>query len=140
MPRADLTAMLNRLDDDPQPAPKAEPSAPKTQQPGSKPQTKAPTHSKRAAKTAAATQPASPKDPATETPLYLRLERKETRLRVDQYEALTVHARRLNRAKGPGGERITENTLIRVAIDLLLKNADQLSGPDETSLRNSVSP
>jgi hypothetical protein len=139
MPRADLTAMLNRLDDDPQPAPKAEPSAPKTQQ-LNKPQTKAPTPRKRAAKTAAATQSASAKDPAMEAPLYLRLERKETRLRVDQYEALTVHARRLNRAKGPGGERITENTLIRVAIDLLLKNADQLSGPDETSLRNSVSP
>lgn len=139
MPRADLTAMLNRLDDDPQPTPKAEPSAPKTQQPG-KTQTKAPAPSKRAAMTAAATQPASASEPATEAPLYLRLERKETRLRVDQYEALTIHARRLNRAKGPGGERITENTLIRVAIDLLLANAENLSGSDEDALRNSVSP
>jgi len=139
MPRADLTAMLNRLDDDPQPTPKAEPSAPKTQQP-SKPRTKAPTASKRASKAAAAVQPASANEPATEAPLYLRLERKETRLRVDQYEALTVHARRLNRAKGPGGERITENTLIRVAIDLLLANAENLTGSDEDTLRNSVSP
>lgn len=139
MPRADLTAMLNRLDDDPQPTSTAETGAPKIQQPG-RPRTKAPTSSKRAAKTDAATQPASAKDPATKTPPYLRLERKETRLRVDQYEALTVHARRLNRAKGPGGERITENTLIRIAIDLLLKNADELSGPDEDSLRNSVTP
>jgi hypothetical protein len=139
MPRADLTAMLNRLDDDPQPTPKAEPSAPQTQQPG-KPRTKATTPSKRAAKTAAATQPASANEPATDAPLYLRLERKETRLRVDQYEALTVHARRLNRAKGPGGERITENTLIRVAIDLLLANAENLSGSNEDALRNSVSP
>jgi len=139
MPRADLTAMLNRLDDDPQPTPKIEPSAPKTQQPGT-PRTKAPAPSKRAAKTASVTQPASANDPATEAPLYLRLERKETRLRVDQYEALTVHARRLNRAKGPGGERITENTLIRVAIDLLLANAENLSGSAEDALRNSVSP
>lgn len=139
MPRADLTAMLNRLDNDPQPTPKAEPSAPKTQQP-SKPRTKAPAASKRAPETAAATQPASAKDPATEAPLYLRLERKETRLRVDQYEALTVYARRLNRAKRPGGERITENTLIRVAIDLLLANAENLSGSDEDALRNSVTP
>lgn len=139
MPRADLTAMLNRLDDDPQPTPKAEPSAQKNQQPG-KPRTKAPAPSKHAAKTAAATQPAAAESPATETPLYLRLERKETRLRVDQYEALTVHARRLNRAKGPGGERITENTLIRVAIDLLLANTENLSGSDENALRNSVSP
>jgi hypothetical protein len=139
MPRADLTAMLNRLDDDPQPAPKAEPSASKTQQP-KEPQSKTPAPSKRAVKTDAATQPAPASSPATDAPLYLRLERKETRLRVDQYEALTVHARRLNRAKGPGGERITENTLIRVAIDLLLANAENLSGSDEDALRNSVSP
>lgn len=139
MPRADLTAMLNRLDDDPQPTPKAEPRPPKTQQPG-KPRAKTPTPSKRAVKTDAAAQPDSASSPAADAPLYLRLERKETRLRVDQYEALTVHARRLNRAKRPGGERITENTLIRVAIDLLLANAENLSGSDEDALRNSVSP
>jgi hypothetical protein len=139
MPRADLTAMLNRLDDDPQPAPKAEHRAPETQRPSTA-QSKTSAPSKRPLKTEASKQSSPIKSPAIETPLYLRLERKETRLRVDQYEALTVHARRLNRAKGPGGERITENTLIRVAIDLLLQNADNLTGPNEESLRNSVTP
>jgi hypothetical protein len=70
--------------------------------------------------------------------LYSRLDRKETRLRPDQYERLTEHARRLNRAKGPGGERITENTLIRVAIDMLLERTDDLAGKTESELRNSV--
>jgi hypothetical protein len=72
--------------------------------------------------------------------MYSRLDRKETRLRSDQYERLTEHSRRLNRAKGSGGERITENTLIRVAIDLLLERADDLEGHTETELRNSVTP
>jgi hypothetical protein len=74
-----------------------------------------------------------------EVPPYLRLERKETRVRADQYAALTSHARRLNRAKGKGGERITENTLIRVAIDLLLPYLDQASGQDEAEILKSVS-
>ncbi|UAJ81727.1 hypothetical protein IT072_20945 (plasmid) [Leifsonia sp. ZF2019] len=71
---------------------------------------------------------------------YLEFVRKETRLREDQYETLTEYARKLNRAKSvPGGERITENTLIRIAIDLLIPHLDQLRGDDETALRKSVS-
>ncbi len=35
-------------------------------------------------------------------------------------------------------ERITENTLIRVAIDLLLAHADELRGSTEDELRESV--
>src|SRR3546814_6262536 len=35
-------------------------------------------------------------------------------------------------------ERITENTLIRVAIDLLLAHQDQLQGATEEELRESV--
>jgi hypothetical protein len=65
-------------------------------------------------------------------------QRKETRLRIDQQDALTEHARRLNRAKGAGGQRITDNTLIRVAVDLLLAKADRLAGHDETALRRSI--
>lgn len=139
MPRADLTAMLNRLDDDPQPTSTTKRTAPETP-PTQKVQAKNDSPSKREIKTDSPKQPEPVESHTADTPLYLRLERKETRLRVDQYEALTVHARRLNRAKGPGGERITENTLIRVAIDLLLENAEKLSGPNESSLRDSVSP
>jgi hypothetical protein len=47
--------------------------------------------------------------------------RKECRLRPDQLDALTALARRLNRERKGKGERITENTLIRWAVDLLLE-------------------
>jgi hypothetical protein len=86
-----------------------------------------------------AKKPAAKPAPAGGEPLYLTLERKETRLRGDQYAELTAHARRLNKAKGVGGERITENTLIRIAIDLLVPLLDQASGRDEAEIRESVS-
>lgn len=72
-------------------------------------------------------------------PRYLRLERKEARLRLDQADALAQLTRRLNRARGRNGERITDNTLIRVAVDLLLAEADHLAGATESELRESVS-
>jgi len=54
-------------------------------------------------------------------------------------EELTKLRRRLNRARGRGvGERITENTIIRVAVDLLLTHGNELQGVDEEELRNSV--
>ncbi|TPW78537.1 hypothetical protein FJ658_00960 [Schumannella sp. 10F1B-5-1] len=63
--------------------------------------------------------------------------RKDTRLREDQLAALTVHARRLNRAK-TGGVRITENTLIRIGVDLLLDRVFNAIGDDEDELRKSL--
>jgi hypothetical protein len=66
------------------------------------------------------------------------LERKETRVRLDQYEALQSLSRKLNRSRNRRGQRITENTLIRVAIDLLLNRQDQVAGTTETELRTSV--
>lgn len=74
---------------------------------------------------------------SSEVPKYLALIRKETRLREDQIDRLTAIARKLNRAKR-GGERITENTLIRVAVDLLLDRAESLSGTDEAELLKSL--
>lgn len=70
-------------------------------------------------------------------PKYLQLVRKEARLRNDQLDELTLLARELNRQK-EGGERITENTLIRVAVDLLLEKKGQLAGEDEDKLRESL--
>lgn len=75
--------------------------------------------------------------PAAE-PSYLGFVRKDTRLREDQLEALTTQARRLNRAKRNTGVRITENTLIRVAVDLLLSRMEQASGDDEAALLESL--
>lgn len=69
---------------------------------------------------------------------YDQLERKETRLRPDQYNRLSGISRTLNRARDGKGERITENTLIRVAIDLLLQRETELAGATETELRQSV--
>jgi hypothetical protein len=69
---------------------------------------------------------------------YDEYERKETRLRDDQYGRLTTASRRLNKHRKGRGERITENTLIRVAIDLLLNDEDKLVGVSEVELRKSV--
>ena len=82
------------------------------------------------------TEPAA-EDPAT--PAYLRFVRKETRLREDQQNQLTLQARRLNRAKKTTGPRITENSLIRVAVDLLLAKIERASGGDEDAIRKSLS-
>jgi biopolymer transport protein ExbD len=70
--------------------------------------------------------------------LFSALQRKETRIREDQQNALTMHARRLSKSKGAGGRRITDNTLVRVAIDLLLAHSNELAGATEDELRRSV--
>jgi hypothetical protein len=72
------------------------------------------------------------------SPRYLRFVRKDTRLREDQLEALTSQARRLTKARQTAGERITENTLIRIAVDLLLDRVGNASGDDESALLKSV--
>ncbi len=71
-------------------------------------------------------------------PLYLRLTRKEVRFRDDQLEALDRLARRLVRTRKGGGERITENTLVRVAVDLLLDRAETLTGGSEAELLRAL--
>ncbi len=74
-----------------------------------------------------------------EVPKYLTLVRKEARLREDQLDNLTSLTRALNRKRKGTGERITENTLIRIAVDLLLNKSDELKGFTEQELRESVS-
>lgn len=83
-----------------------------------------------------------PRGPAgvteSQTPKWQRLERKELRLRADQLDELARLRRALNRQRGGEGERITENTLIRVAVDMLLGQAGKLRGSTEDELRKSV--
>ena len=74
----------------------------------------------------------------SEVPKYLTLVRKETRLRDDQLEQLTAITRKLNRQRQRKGERITENTLIRIAVDLLLNQEQQLEGTTEDELLASL--
>ena len=71
-------------------------------------------------------------------PNYLSLTRKETRFRDDQLEQLTTITRQLNKQRQGQGERITENTLIRVAVDLLLSQSEQLQGNTEEELTTSL--
>ncbi|MBA2345918.1 MAG: hypothetical protein H0V83_12645 [Rubrobacter sp.] len=67
------------------------------------------------------------------------MERKEARLRGDQVDALSVLARRVNRRKvSHGGERITENTLIRVAVDWLLSQEEHVGGSTEEEIRSGL--
>lgn len=122
MARADLSAMLGKLEETPTAPPAAAEPAPAVT-PGA------------AAPTAPSSSPASEQTPPAG---YKAFERKETRLRSDQYSNLTEQARRLNRVKQSGTPRITENTLIRVAIDLLLDQREMLNGNTEEELRKSV--
>jgi hypothetical protein len=66
-------------------------------------------------------------------------ERKELRIRVDQADELARLTRRINRARRGAGERITDNTLIRIAVDLLLEQSGRLAGTTEDELRKSLS-
>lgn len=92
-------------------------------------------------------EPASPgageEAPVSGLPRYLQLIRKEARVRQDQADRLAHEVRRLNQARrtrgGMVGERITDNTLIRVAVDLLLEHPERLHGVTEQELRRSVS-
>lgn len=77
-----------------------------------------------------------PTEPAG--PRYLQLARKEARITHEQADALASLTRRLNRQRHGTGERITDNTLLRVAVDLLLTREDELRGTTEPELRNSV--
>lgn len=89
-------------------------------------------------KTRVSTDEAARETPAE--PMYERLERKDLRLRDDQFAELTALARQVMRARTVKVERITENTLIRVAIDLLLAHSQRLRGNTEAELRKSVTP
>jgi hypothetical protein len=87
-------------------------------------------------------QPAAPASRASAAPpglpKYLRLERKELLIWPDQITKLSILARVLNRNRGGAGERITTNTLIRVAVALLLSRSQDLAGTSEEELRRSL--
>lgn len=59
-------------------------------------------------------------------------------MRDDQYAGLTALARELMDARSRKTERITENTLIRIGVDLLLAHPELLGGDTEEELRNNA--
>ncbi|MFD4764245.1 hypothetical protein ACFWOJ_37155 [Streptomyces sp. NPDC058439] len=80
------------------------------------------------------------RNPAPDGPRWAALERKETRLRADQVQALAALRRRVSAQRTKRSEIITDNTLIRIAVDLLLDQGDRLTGDTEDELLRSARP
>lgn len=53
-------------------------------------------------------------------------------------EQLDVLTRRLNKRRDGAGERITKNTLLRAALDLLLERQGDISGATEAEILASL--
>ncbi|GAA1451191.1 hypothetical protein GCM10009602_49430 [Nocardiopsis tropica] len=68
----------------------------------------------------------------------LDLRTKYAQMHTDQFDDLTPVARELQDAKRPDAPRITENTLIRVAVDLLLELEPHLHGDTEEEIRENL--
>ncbi|MFJ2561267.1 MULTISPECIES: chromosome segregation ATPase [unclassified Streptomyces] len=59
-------------------------------------------------------------------------------LREDQHSELSTLARELMLARSRKTERITENTVIRLAVDLVLRHPELLVGDTEDDLRTNM--
>jgi len=85
--------------------------------------------------------PELPDSGSSGDPKWRTLERKEARLRKDQLSDLADLRRYLSARRRDRSEIITDNTLIRVAVDLLLRgHAHRLRGDTEEDLLRSVLP
>jgi hypothetical protein len=84
--------------------------------------------------------PDSGTTPGGQGPKWAALERKEARLRTDQITALAALRRHIAAQRRDKTEIITDNTLIRVAVDLLLASTHRLHGDTEEALLHSVLP
>ena len=80
----------------------------------------------------------APPTPDSDVPKWLTFEPKPTRQRRDQLDWVEAKRKELNALRGRAGERLTDNTLIRVAIDLLIVNGERLQGTTEAELRASL--
>jgi hypothetical protein len=136
MPRQSVADLLGEVDQAPvvlPPRPAPAETAPAAAREKPEPRRPAPQRVARAPRDAGTTGVTE-----SQIPKWQRLERKELRLRADQLDELARIRRTLNRQRGGEGERITENTLIRVAVDVLLGRAGRLRGTTEDELRKSV--
>jgi hypothetical protein len=78
------------------------------------------------------------KPPDDDTPRYETFERFGARLRPDQLTSLTALRRRVAANRTSKTERITDNTLLRLAVDLLLANAAHIEGDTEAEMRRAL--
>jgi len=137
MGRQNLGALLGNVEDKPTQRDPADMSLP-TLSPAEVKSVESAATAKRAAPKPEVSARAPLASELSDRPSYLRFVRKETRLREDQQNQLTLHARRLNRAKAAGTPRITDNSLIRVAVDLLLARIDDAVGDSEAVILKSL--
>lgn len=85
------------------------------------------------------TEPAKPETTEPQTgPRYAQYVRKEARVRDDQAAALIVLRKKVAAQRTTKTEPITDNVLIRLAIDLLLAHSDRLHGDTEDDLRAAL--
>lgn len=101
------------------------------------------TPQKRAAPQASEPAPAAaarpqPAPPAASGAAYLDYERIEARFTQEQLAQLDAIVRTLQSKKAKGHPRITRNTLLRVAADLLIERQGDLVGNTEDELRDSI--
>lgn len=78
------------------------------------------------------------REPDDGIPRFQTFIRSEARLREDQAVALAALRRRVAANRSDKTERITDNTLIRIAVDLLLRHGHQISGNTEAEMRRSL--
>ncbi|PSK48002.1 hypothetical protein B0E38_06479 [Streptomyces sp. 111WW2] len=71
-------------------------------------------------------------------PRYTQYVRKEARVRDDQAASLVVLRKKVAAQRTAKVEPITDNVLIRLAIDLLLAHSDRLRGDTEEELREAL--
>ncbi len=144
MPRQSVADLLGEVDQAPPAAPPALPPKPEAEAARQPVPLTPPARSPESRRRRQERGPRRSRGPGTaevtesQTPKWQSLERKELRLRADQLDELARIRRALNRQRGGEGERITENTLIRVAVDVLLGRAGRLRGTTEDELRKSV--
>ncbi len=82
---------------------------------------------------------AAPAEIPEQQPRWATLDRREARLRRDQLRSLGALRRQVARDRQERNEIITDNTLIRVAVDFLLHHADTLTGDtEEQRLKSAV--
>lgn len=86
----------------------------------------------------AVTESGTPGTAESRQPRYAQYVRKEARVRDDQAAALVVLRKKVAGQRTTKVEPITDNVLIRLAIDLLLSRADRLHGDTEEELRASL--
>jgi hypothetical protein len=78
--------------------------------------------------------PANPVQPAGRKPLPDGMVRVEARLPADAVQTMNMAVLRLRQQRQPGSARVTINTLLRVAVDGLVRHVDRLDAPTEPGL------